>query len=196
MSCCVVHGHSREQYRRSVVCGGGGRWGGAESPDFVAERDKRHPHGPQHPRRGPRTDGLAAASFSTPGSICDTTVLHDASQFRTLRHRWVLNTDQPRPALVLVTDDKNRKITEGKLGLALTVPWLTNHAVRNDYRADKCRSGGCQRALTCSLGYFLVYEGTKEEMEMGIGRECRSLIVRLESGIMNFRPLIDISFQS
>jgi len=89
MSCCVVHGHSREQYRRSIVCRGGGRWGRAKSPDFVAERDKRHPRGPQHPRRGSRTDGLAAASFSAPSSLCDTAVLDDAPKFRTLRHRWV-----------------------------------------------------------------------------------------------------------
>ena len=107
MLCCVVHGHSREQYRRSIVCWGGGRWGRAKSPDFVTERDKRHPRGPQHPRRGSRTDGLAAASFSAPGSLCDTAVLDDASKFRTLRHRWV----QPKTACLTVRQGQARPYT-------------------------------------------------------------------------------------
>lgn len=167
MSCCVVHGHSREQYRRSVVCGGGGRWGGAESPDFVAERDKRHPHGPQHPRRGPRADGLAAASFSTPGSICDTTVLHDASQFRTLRHRWVhwTRTSHVLPSYlsldvtdVTIKEKKKKERTEGKLGLALQCPNLPAPAARNYDRADKWRAWWLPTRLVANLllGYFLV----------------------------------------
>lgn len=84
---CYVHGHSRGQYRGSFVCGSGGRRGRAESADFLAERGKRNPRGPQHPRRGPWPDGPAAASFSTPGSLRYSALLDDASKFRTLRYR-------------------------------------------------------------------------------------------------------------
>lgn len=156
MSCCVVHGHSREQYRRSIVCRGGGRRGRAESTDFLAERYKRHPRGPQHPRRGSRTDGLAAASFSAPGSICDTAVLHDASQFRTLRHRWVPNTNNPVHVLfsfsITTIKEKNWENAEipkhwngeGKLGSVLKGLWLIDPVWINALRH-------CQRALTRPL---------------------------------------------